>query len=189
MAISALEPRQKEATIWKLDPAHTQVSFQVAHMMFSKVRGRFAEVEATIYLAEEEDVLSSRVDAVIDAASIDTGNAQRDEHLRSADFFDVERHPSISFVSQRLSPMRNGPLVLAGELTMRGVTRKIELELRQTGRGKDPWGNERIGFLASGRIDRRDFGLTWNQALEAGGILVGHEVQIAIEVQAVREVE
>jgi polyisoprenoid-binding protein YceI len=168
---------------WTLDPAHTQVGFEVKHMMFAKVRGRFTEVEGTLQIGSPDE--ESTASVVIRAGSIDTGQAQRDEHLRSPDFFDVERFAQLTFegVGQRRF---DGALVLAGDLTIRDVARRVELEVEESGRGIDPWGNERIGFTATATIDRRDYGLTWNQALETGGILVGNEVRIVIEVQAVR---
>jgi len=170
---------------WTLDPAHTLVGFEVRHMMFAKVSGRFTDVEGALRLGPEGADEPSTASVVIRAASIDTGQAQRDEHLRSADFFDVERFPELTF--EGAVPRRAGTrLVLAGDLKIRDVVRPVELEVEESGRGIDPWGNERIGFTATATIDRRDFGLTWNQALETGGILVGNEVRIVLEVQAVR---
>jgi polyisoprenoid-binding protein YceI len=172
-------------TVWQLDAAHTQVGFEVKHMMFAKVRGRFTDVQGTRVVGPEGDDAESRASVVIRAASIDTGQTQRDEHLRSPDFFDAERFPELTFESR--SVVRDGEeLTIAGVLTIRDVTREVELSVVETGRGIDPWGNERVGFTATATIDRRDFGLTWNQALEAGGVLVGNEVRITIEVQATR---
>jgi len=172
-------------TIWQLDGAHTQVEFEVKHMMFAKVRGRFTDVQGTLVVGPEGDDAESRASVVIRAASIDTGQAQRDEHLRSPDFFDAQRFPELTFESR--SVVRDGEaLLITGDLTIRDVTREVELNVVETGQGIDPWGNERVGFTAAATIDRRDFGLTWNQALETGGILVGNEVRIAIEVQATR---
>jgi polyisoprenoid-binding protein YceI len=126
------------------------------------------------------------VEATIDVSSIDTGTAQRDDHLRSADFFDVERFPEIRFLSTRIEKVSGDRYRLTGELTIHGVTRSIALETEYGGRGKDPWGNERVGFTAKGAIDRKDFGLVWNQALETGGVLVSDRVELELEVQAVR---
>ncbi|NNF12079.1 MAG: YceI family protein [Gemmatimonadetes bacterium] len=170
------------ATTWTIDPAHTQVGFEVKHMMFAKVRGRFTDVEGTLRIGPTFE--DSTASVTIRSRSIDTGQAQRDAHLRSADFFDVERFPELTFngVSRRNF---DGTLVLAGELMIREVVRRVELEVEESGRGTDPWGNERIGFTATATIDRRDYGLTWNQALETGGILVGNDIKIVIEVQAV----
>jgi len=176
-----------EATTWRIDPAHTQVGFEVKHMMFAKVRGTFAAPEGTIHLGAEGAIEESSVEVSIDAASIDTGVEDRDKHLRSGDFLDVENHPELRFVSREVRPKGGHQLTLVGDLTIRGETREVELEVQSTGRGTDPWGNERAGFSASTTIDRRDFGLTWNQALEAGGVLVGHDVKIELEVQAVAQ--
>lgn len=168
---------------WTLDSAHTEVGFEVKHMMFAKVRGRFTGLKGTLRIGSPDEESTA---VVIRAASIDTGQAQRDEHLRSPDFFDVERFPRLTFEGTGVR-RDEGRLLLAGTLTIRDVARPVELEVEESGRGTDPWGKERIGFTATARIDRRDFGLTWNQALETGGILVGNEVRVVIELQAVRQ--
>lgn len=173
-----------QATTWTIDPAHTQVSFEVKHMMFAKVRGSFGAVSGDIRVGDSDDLGSWSVSANIEAASINTGNEQRDEHLRSPDFFDVEKYPELAFSSTLVKNGQNGELVVTGDLTIRGVTHAVELHVEETGRGIDPWGNERVAFSASTEIDRRDFGLTWNQALETGGVLVGHDVKITLEIQA-----
>ena len=170
-------------TKWAIDPAHTQVSFTVKHMMFAKVRGQFGTLEGDIVFSEGSPADSS-ARAVIQAASIDTGNDDRDEHLRSGDFLDAETYPELTFESRSVTRTDDGYAV-SGELTIRDATRTVELDVRETGRGEDPWGQQRVGFSATTTIDRRDFGLTWNQALEAGGVLVGNDVSIAIEVQAI----
>lgn len=170
-----------------IDPAHTQAEFAVKHMMFATVRGNFRSVEGAIYLAPDDEIEESRVEATIDATSIDTGEDERDEHLRSPDFFGVEEYPEISFESTSVRRGDDGELIVTGDLTIRDETREVELDVRETGRGTDPWGNERVGFTATTKIDRRDFGLEWNQALETGGVLVGHEIKITLEIQAVRE--
>jgi polyisoprenoid-binding protein YceI len=169
---------------WAIDPAHSEAQFTVRHMMFAKVRGHFAKVSGTIEL-DQNDVSRSSVDVTIDPASIDTREPQRDAHLRSADFLDVEKFPSITFKSRSVTPHGTGRLTIVGDLTIHGVTREATLDATEGGRGKDPWGNERIGFAATTRIDRRDFGLHWNQALETGGWLVGHDVDIDLEVEAI----
>jgi polyisoprenoid-binding protein YceI len=174
-----------EATTWTIDPAHTQVGFEVKHMMFAKVRGQFDAPGGEVHLGADGAIEESSVEVAIDAASIDTGVEDRDKHLRSADFLDVENYPKLHFVSREVRSGGGDQLALVGDLTIRGKTREVELEVESTGRGTDPWGNERAGFSASTTIDRRDFGLTWNQALEAGGVLVGHDVKIEIEIQAV----
>lgn len=168
---------------WTIDPAHTQVGFEVKHMMFAKVRGRFTDVDGTIRIGSLDE--ESTASVVIRSGSIDTGQAPRDEHLRSPDFFDVERFPQLTFEGISLA-RDEGSLVLAGDLTIRDVVRRVELEVEESGRGIDPWGNERIGYTATASIDRREYGLTWNQALETGGILVGNDIRIVIEVQAIR---
>lgn len=189
MSATATQPIQTDTTTWQIDPAHTSVQFEVKHMMFAKVRGRFDAVEGMIELGADELTDASRVDAVIDASSVDTGQAQRDDHLRSADFFDVERFPEIRFESRTVRRLEKGRLSVTGNLTIHGNTREVVLDVSESGRGRDPWGNERIGFSAKTTIDRRDFGLTWNQGLETGGILVGHSVGIELEIQAVRQAD
>lgn len=172
-------------TRWNIDPAHTEVGFSVKHLMISTVRGRFADVRGTITL-DETDLASGSVEAEIATASIDTRQEQRDVHLRSPDFFEVERFPTITFRSRSVQPAKGDRLRVTGELTIRGVTREVELEVTDEGRGKDPWGGDRLAFSATTTIDRRDFGLTWNQALETGGVLVSNEIKISIDVQAVK---
>lgn len=170
---------------WNIDTAHTAIGFAVRHMVVSKVRGRFAKYSGAITL-DEADPTRSSVDVRIDASSIDTGVADRDTHLRSADFFDVERFPELRFQSTKIEKVGDDRYRLVGALTIRDVTREIALDVEYGGRGKDPWGNERIGFVAKASLDRKDFGLTWNQVLEAGGILVGDRVEIDVDVQGVR---
>ncbi len=175
-------------TVWSLDPTHTLVEFSTKHMMITTVKGRFANLTGTI-IANEENPSASSVEVEIEAASIDTGVEQRDEHLRSGDFLDVETHPTITFRSKRLEGAYGevgDEFRLVGDLTIRGTTREITLDVSFEGRGKDPWGGERASFSAKGKIDRRDFGLTWNQAMEAGGVLVGHSLKLSVEVQAVK---
>jgi len=170
---------------WRIDPAHSRVGFGVRHMMFSTVKGSFPGVDGKIVL-NEEDVTDSEVEVRIDASSIDTANQDRDKHLRSDDFLDVESHPHITFRSTGVR-QEGDRLSVSGDLTIRGATRPVELEAEKLGGGLDPWGNQRVGFSAATRINRKDFGLTWNQALEAGGVLVGDEVRIALDIQAVEE--
>lgn len=177
--------RTAEATAWAIDQAHTTAEFEVRHLMITKVRGRFTDVAGTIHL-DEDDVTRSSVEVSIDAASIDTGSSDRDAHLRSADFFEVESYPSIRFRSRKVEARDDSGLRVTGDLTIRDVTREVVLEVEDTGRASDPWGNDRAAFSARTRIDRRDFGLTWNAALESGGVMVGHDVTITLEVQAVR---
>jgi polyisoprenoid-binding protein YceI len=176
-------------TTWQIDPAHTSVEFAVKHMMFTTVRGRFKDVKGTI-TADESDPDGSRVEVELGAASIDTGSADRDTHLRSADFLDVETHPTITFRSKRVdgaAKKEGDRFKLTGDLTIRGTTMEVTLDCTYEGTGKDPWGGTRAGARATGTIDRREWGLKWNQALETGGILVANEVRIEVEVQAVKQ--
>jgi polyisoprenoid-binding protein YceI len=179
-----------ETTTWQIDPAHSSVEFAVKHMMFTTVRGRFKDVKGTIE-ADEQNPDRSSVSVEISTASIDTGVADRDAHLRSPDFLDVEHYPTLTFRSKRIEgamDKEGASFRVVGDLAIHGTTREVTLDCVFEGRGQDPWGGERAGAHAKTRIDRRDWGLTWNQALEAGGILVGHEVRIEIEVQAVKAV-
>lgn len=177
-------------TTWTIDPTHSQIGFAVKHMMFAKVRGRFGSVEGEI-VADPGSPGDATVEVRIDAASIDTNVEDRDEHLRSEDFLAVSSYPDITFRSTRVEgrPFEDDSFRLVGDLTIRGTTREVTLEATHEGTGEDPWGNTRAGFSAETTIDRRDFGLTWNQALEKGGILVGHDVDIRLEVQATAQVE
>lgn len=168
---------------WTFDPVHSQVEFGVRHMMLSTVKGYFTGIGGSLRL-DEEDLSRSSVDVTIDVATIDTRNEDRDAHLRSADFFAAEEHPEIRFESREIVPADEG-FEIVGDLRIRDVTRPITLRAEELGRGQDPWGNPRVGFRAEGELDRKDYGLTWNQALETGGVLVGDEVRIAIEVQAI----
>jgi polyisoprenoid-binding protein YceI len=176
------------ATTWNIEPTHSLVEFAAKHMMITTVKGRFRDVSGTIVI-DEANPSNSKVEASMSAATIDTGVAQRDQHLVSSDFLDAENHRTITFKSTRVEGARAEPgdeFTVVGDLTIRGITREVTLKASYEGRGKDPWGGERISFTATGKIDRRDFGLTWNQALEAGGILVSNDIKISIEVQAVR---
>lgn len=170
---------------WNLDTLHSNIAFSVRHLVFAKVRGRFATWSGTLAL-NESDLAQSKVSVSIDAASIDTGTGDRDKHLRSADFFDVETYPNISFTSTRIEAAGGDRYRVHGNLTIRDVTREVVLDAEYGGSAKDPWGNDRVAFTASTSIDRRDFGLKWNQALETGGVMVGERVDIELEVQAVK---
>jgi polyisoprenoid-binding protein YceI len=173
-------------TTWALDPAHTLVEFAAKHMMITTVKGRFSGVTGTATV--DGNGVATGVEVEIDASSIDTRSEQRDAHLRSADFLDVAAHPVMVFRSTRVEGAWRRPgdeFSVVGELTIRGVTREVVLDVVFEGAGKDPWGGERASFSARAVLDRRDFGLTWNQALETGGLLVSNELRIALEVQAV----
>lgn len=179
-----------ETTTWQIDPSHSTIEFAVKHMMFTTVRGRFKEVTATIE-ADERNPTRSTVNVEINAASIDTGTPDRDKHLVSPDFLDVGKLPKITFKSKRVEgaiAKEGDKFRVGGDLTIRGTTKEVTLECVYEGRGKDPWGGERAGFTASTHIDRREWGLQWNQMLETGGILVGNDVRIEAEVQAVKQV-
>lgn len=185
------EPAQAQAgqrTLWQIDPTHSSVEFSVRHMMITNVRGTLGPVTGVLEV-DESNFANSRVHAEIDATQLNTGNADRDKHLRSPDFFDVETHPTIIFDSTEIVPLRRDTYCLMGNLTMHGMTRQVELNMELEGRGTDPWGNARLGFSASTTINRKDFGLTWNVGLEAGGVLVGDEVKISISVSAVKAPE
>jgi polyisoprenoid-binding protein YceI len=177
-------PETGSKTVWKLDPSHTLVEFSAKHLMITTVKGRITDVEGTIY-ADENDLSSSSVDVTLKAATLDTRTEQRDNHLRSADFLDVENFPAITFKSTRIEGDRS-EFKLTGDLTIRGVTKPITLDVTFEGQTKDPWGGERIGFSATGKIDRREFGLTWNVLLETGGLTVGNDIKINVEVEAVK---
>lgn len=185
MSAGIAEAHVQGRTTWKLDPSHTSIEFSAKHMMITTVRGRIADVEGTI-LIDDAKPSSSSVEAVMKAASLDTRSEQRDQHLRSADFLDAENFPEITFKSKRVEGPKE-KFKLVGDLTIRGTTKEIALDVTFEGEGKDPWGGERVGFAATGKIDRRDFGLTWNQALETGGVLVANEIKLSIEAQATKQ--
>jgi polyisoprenoid-binding protein YceI len=169
---------------YALDAAHSHVGFSVRHAMVSRTKGRFGEVSGEIVISE--DPLESSVEVTIGAASIDTRDGKRDDHLRSAEFLDVEQFPTLTYRSRSVAPADRGRWTVEGDLTIRGVTRPVSLEVAFEGGAKDPWGGERIGFTAGAELDREAFGLTWNQVLETGGVLVGKSVRIEIEAEAVR---
>ncbi len=171
---------------WDIDVGHSAIHFWVRHTVISKVHGRFAKWSGALHL-DTEDLTRSSVDVRVDAASIDTQVADRDAHLRSADFLDVAKHPEITFRSKRIEQGGEGYRVV-GDLALHGIVREVTLEAEFAGTAKDPWGNERAGFSARALLDRRDFGLVWNAALETGGVLVGEKVEIAIELEAVKKV-
>lgn len=171
---------------WKIDPSHTRIGFSVKHMMIAKVRGRFDTFDGTVHL-DTENPSDSWVEGTIDVASISTRDEQRDAHLRSADFFDVENYPKMRFRSTRIKPVGAGQYKVYGELTIKDVTKEVVFDVADEGQAQDPWGNTRWGLSASTKINRKDFGLAWNVALETGGWLVGEEVTISAEVELVQE--
>jgi polyisoprenoid-binding protein YceI len=171
-----------QKTTYSIDKAHSEVTFQVRHLL-TKVRGRFSEFEGTIEYDEQNPDRSS-VNVTIHAASVDTNERDRDTHLRTADFFDVEKFQTLTFKSTRVTRKGGESFEVAGDLTIHGVTKPVTLAVGFLGKAKDPWGNERLGFEAETTINRKDFGLLWNAALETGGFLVGDEVKISLSVQA-----
>jgi polyisoprenoid-binding protein YceI len=172
---------------WEIDSSHSSVHFSVRHLVIAKVRGTFARWSGAVQVPD--DFTKATVDVTIDASSIGTGVDQRDAHLRSPDFFDVAQFPELRFVGKRVVPRSGSEIDVVGDLTIKGATREIVLRVEQHGQAKDPWGNLRAAFTAKTAIDRKDFGLTWNQVLETGGVMVGDRVEIEAEIEAVKQVE
>jgi polyisoprenoid-binding protein YceI len=183
--VRTVEGREVPAAgTYALDTSHSTVEFVARHLMISKVRGRFADFSGEIVIADTPE--NSSVAVSIDTASVDTKDAGRDEHLRTGDFFDIANHPAITFNSTGVESAKGSHWKVQGDLTVRGVTKPVVLDVEFDGAGQDPWGGQRVGFSASTELDREEFGLTWNQALETGGVLVGKKVRIELGVQAVR---
>lgn len=177
---------ETQTTTWNIDPAHSAAEFKVKHMMISYVKGQIGGMQGSLAL-DEADLSHSRVEASLDAASISTGEPQRDAHLRNADFFDVEKFPSLSFRSTGVTPGDDGELKVKGDLTIHGVTRSVTFSVEgPSAPVKDPYGNTRRGLAATAKISRKDFGLTWSPAIETGGVLIGDEVTISLDVQFVK---
>jgi polyisoprenoid-binding protein YceI len=172
---------------WNFDPVHSDIGFSVRHLMISKVRGHFQKWSGAL-LADEAGLADSKVEASIEAASIDTKEQQRDDHLRSPDFFDAANHPALTFQSTRVEKASEDEYKVTGNLTIRGVTKEVALTVEYLGRSKDPWGGLRMGFSAKTAIDRSDFGLKFNMPLEGGGVVVGDRVEIVLEIEAVKEI-
>ena len=173
-------------TTWKIDPAHSAAEFKVKHMMISNVKGKFSGLSGTLTL-KEGDLAGSTVETTIPVTTLSTGDEQRDAHLKSADFFDAEKYPVLSFKSVQVTPAGAGELEVTGELTMHGVTKAVAFAVEgPSAPGKDPWGNLRVGLSAVTKINRKDFGLAWNAALETGGVLVGEDVTIMLDVQFIK---
>ncbi len=172
------------AQTWTIDKAHSDIFFTVRHMVITKVRGRFTKWDGTLVL-DEQDWTKSRVEVVIEAASISTSDEKRDGHLRSADFLDAEKFPKLTFKSTKVEKASGDKLKVTGDLTIRDVTKSVTLDVEVMGKAKDPWGNNKIAFNGKVAIQREEFGAKWNQALETGGLLVGKEVDIDLELQAV----
>lgn len=171
---------------WSVDASHSAIEFVVKHMMIANVRGSFQSFEASV-TADHEDLTTAEIDFSVDVASIATRDDGRDNHLRSADFFDVENHPKLTFKSTGATKTSDNEYDLTGDITIRGVTKPITFHVTYEGGGKDPWGGERAGFSAKGSLNRKDFGLNWNAALETGGFLVGDQVKISLEIEAVKQ--
>ena len=186
MSTSTLTSPQTATTTWNIDPVHSVAEFKVKHMMISNVKGQFPKVSGKLTL-DESDVSKSKVETSIETASIETRDPQRDGHLKSPDFFHVEKFPTMTFKSTGIKVVRDGELSVEGDLTIRDTTRKVVFTVEgPTPPTKDPWGNTRLAVSATTKINRKDFGLTWNAALETGGILVGEEVTITLDVQFVK---
>jgi len=174
------------ASTWNIDPDHSSIGFKVRHLMVSNVKGTFGKVQGVVNV-DDQDVSRSHVNVTIDTASIETGVAKRDTHLRSPEFLDVAKFPTMTFASTRVEKNGTNGLKVTGNLTLHGVTRAVVLDVEgPTGQSKDPWGNFRRGASANTTINRKDFGLTWNKALETGGVVVGDDVNISIEVEMVK---
>lgn len=172
---------------WVIDASHSTITFSVRHMMISKVRGRFTRFDGTVDF-DEQNPTNSKVQVTIDASSIDTRDERRDGHLMSPDFLDVANYPTLTFVSKRVEMIDENHGRLIGDLTIRGVSREVTLDVEYNGQSKSPWGTISAGFSATTKINRKDWGLTWNVALETGGVLVGEEVTIEIEIEIVKQV-
>lgn len=173
-------------TTWAIDPTHTEAGFAVKHLMISTVRGRFGDVQGQVSF-DPSDLSTGSADVTINTTSIDTREAQRDTHLRSADFFDVEHFPVLTFKSRAVQNLKGDEFQLIGDLTIKNVTREVVLDVESHGLQKDPWGGERAGFTAKTKINRKDFGLVWNVALETGGIVVGEDVKITLDLELIKK--
>jgi polyisoprenoid-binding protein YceI len=173
-------------TKWAVDPSHSEIVFKVKHLMIANVKGAFQKFNASIE-AVGPDFTHARVHATMDAATIFTNDEKRDEHLRSADFFDAEKHPHLEFIGTAMQHVSGSDYKLTGQLTMKGITRPVTLDVEFGGINTDPWGNEKAAFALRGKINRKDWGLNWNAALETGGVLVSDEVRISADVQFVKQ--
>jgi polyisoprenoid-binding protein YceI len=182
---AATAPAPTATTPWQIDASHTEIEFSARHLMISNVKGRFSNPTGAVSV-DPKQPRSVDLDVTIPVATIDTRNEQRDTHLKSADFFDAEKFPQITFKGKGIDGNITGQFKLTGDLTIRGVTREVTLDVTAEGAGNDPWGNERLGFSATGAIDRKDFGLVWNQMLEAGGVAVGDTIKIVVNTELMR---
>ena len=186
MSTTIANPAATATSTWNIDPAHSAAEFKVRHMMISNVKGKFTGLTGKLLL-NEADISRSSIEASIQVATLNTGDEQRDTHLKSGDFFDVEKFQTMTFVSTKVQPIGEGEGKVTGDLTLHGVTKQVTFEVEGPSEpGKDPWGNTRIGLSATTKINRKDFGLAWNAALETGGVLVGEEVAISLDVQFIK---
>ncbi|MBW4362043.1 YceI family protein [Flavobacterium taihuense] len=171
---------------WAIDPTHSEIGFKVKHMMFTNVSGKFNTSEVTIE-NEDNQFETSKINFSADVNTVDTNNGDRDNHLRSADFFDVEKFPKLSFVGTSVKKLNEGLYQIDGDLTIKDVTKSVSLETEYSGVMTDPWGNTKAGLSITGKINRKDFGLTWNSTLETGGVLVGEEIKLNVEIQLIKQ--
>ena len=180
-------PVLSQASSYQIDPDHSSIQFKVRHLMVSNVKGDFNKAKGSVMI-DDNNITDLKVELTIETASVNTGHAKRDEHLRNPDFFDVAKYPTITFVSRKVMKAGSDKLIVTGDLTIHGVTREVTLDVDgPTPEVKDPWGNFRRGATATGKINRKDFGLTWNRALETGGVVVGEDVDISVEIELVRK--
>lgn len=179
-----METAIQKTTKWVLDPTHSELTFKVKHMMIANVKGEFKNFSVEV---DGDDILKSTLNVSVDSSSINTNNTDRDNHLKSADFFDVENHKTLSFKGTSFKQKDDDEYELKGILTIKGISKEVNLEVEFGGFNKDPWGNEKAGFSVAGKINRKDWGLNWNAALETGGVLVSEEVKIAGEIQFVKQ--
>lgn len=185
-ALPAALPLRADVPTWKIDASHSDVSFRVKHLVISRVAGQFGKFEGTV-VGDPKAPAAAKVELKIETASIDTKDAKRDAHLRSADFFDAEKHPEIAFTSTRIVDRGNGAYDILGNLTMRGVTKPVTLSAKNTGFVTDPWGNERAGFEASGRLNRQEWGVSWSKKLDSGGLVVDDDVDLIVNLELVKQ--
>jgi len=180
-------PVLSQASDYQIDPAHSSIQFKVRHLMVSNVKGDFNKAKGSVMI-DDNNITDLKVELTIETASVNTGHAKRDEHLRNSDFFDVAKYPTVTFVSKKVMQAGQGKLKVTGDLTLHGVTREITMDVEgPTQEIKDPWGKFRRGATATGRINRKDFGLTWNRALETGGVVVGEDVDIYVEFELIKQ--
>ena len=184
LSLGSMSAALAASTVLEIDQSHSTVGFGVKHLMVSTVNGSFTDFAGKLETSDANDLSKGKFEVTIKATSINTANTKRDEHLRSPDFFDVAKFPELKYVSEKITKTGKDKYKVVGQLTMHGVTKAVELEVSSFGKMKDPWGNEKYGFSATGKLNRKDFGLTWNKTLESGGLLVGEEVALNLGVEA-----